>query len=104
MKDEFLATLSHELRTPLTAIVGWSQILLRGRTSEAEMSHGLEAIDRNTRALTKLVEDLLDMSSILSGKFRLEMQLLTPLPIVQAAIETIKPTAEAKRIHVKAQA
>jgi PAS domain S-box-containing protein len=103
MKDEFLATLSHELRTPLTAIVGWSQILLRGRTSEAEMSHGLEAIDRNTRALTKLVEDLLDMSSILSGKFRLEMQLLTPLPIVQAAIETLKPTAEAKRIHVKAR-
>ena len=103
MKDEFLATLSHELRTPLTAIVGWSQILLRGRTSEAEMSQGLEAIDRNTRSLTKLVEDLLDMSSILSGKFRLEMQLLAPLPIVQAAIETIKPTAEAKRIHVEAR-
>jgi PAS domain S-box-containing protein len=103
MKDEFLATLSHELRTPLTAIVGWSQILLRGRTSEAETSHGLEAIDRNTRALTKLVEDLLDMSSILSGKFRLEMQVVAPLPIVQAAIETIKPTAEAKRVFVEAQ-
>ncbi len=101
MKDEFLAILSHELRTPLTAIVGWSQILLCGRTSEEERLQGLEAIDRNTRALTKLVEDLLDMSSILSGKFRLEMQTLAPLPIVQAAIETIKPTAEAKRIRVE---
>lgn len=101
MKDEFLATLSHELRTPLTAIVGWSQILVRGRTSEAELSHGLEAIDRNTRALTKLVEDLLDMSSIMSGKLRLDMDLLSPLPIVEAAIETIKPTAQTKRVRLE---
>ncbi len=100
MKDEFLATLSHELRTPLTAIVGWSQILVRGRTSAAETTHGLEAIDRNARALTKLVEDLLDMSSIISGKLRLDMHMLTPLSFVEAAIETIKPTAEAKRIRL----
>jgi PAS domain S-box-containing protein len=101
MKDEFLATLSHELRTPLTAIVGWSQILLRGRTSEVEMAHGLEAIDRNTRSLTKLVEDLLDMSSIMSGKLRLDMHLLAPVSIIEAAIETIKPTAEAKRVRLE---
>ena len=69
MKDEFLATLSHELRTPLTAILGWAQILASGRTSEAEMAQGLETIERNARVQTKLVEDLLDMSSIISGSF-----------------------------------
>jgi PAS domain S-box-containing protein len=100
MKDEFLATLSHELRTPLTAILGWSQILVRGRTTAEEMAHGLETIDRNARAQTKLVEDLLDMSSIMSGKLRLDMQLLAPVSFVEAAIETIKPTAEAKRIRL----
>jgi PAS domain S-box-containing protein len=103
MKDEFLATLSHELRTPLTAIVGWSQILVRGRASSDETAQGLEAVDRNARALTKLVEDLLDMSSIMSGKLRLDMHVLAPLEFVEAAIETIKPTAEAKRIHLDCQ-
>jgi PAS domain S-box-containing protein len=103
MKDEFLATLSHELRTPLTAIVGWSQILVRGRSSSDETAQGLEAVDRNARALTKLVEDLLDMSSIMSGKLRLDMHVLAPLEFVEAAIETIKPTAEAKRIRLVCQ-
>jgi PAS domain S-box-containing protein len=101
MKDEFLATLSHELRTPLTAILGWSQILLSGRTSDEEMMQGLETIERNARAQTKLVEDLLDMSSIISGKLRLDMQRLTPLSFIEAAIETIKPTAEARGVHLK---
>jgi PAS domain S-box-containing protein len=103
MKDEFLATLSHELRTPLTAIVGWSQILVRGRSSSAEIAQGIDAVDRNARALTKLVEDLLDMSSILSGKLRLDMQAVAPRSFVEAAIETIKPTAEAKRVRLESE-
>jgi CheY-like chemotaxis protein len=100
MKDEFLATLSHELRTPLTAILGWSQVLLSGWTSDAEMMQGLETIERNARAQTKLVEDLLDMSSIISGKLRLDMQRLTPLSFIEAAIETIQPAAEAKGVRL----
>lgn len=101
MKDEFLATLSHELRTPLTAIVGWSEILVRGRMSDQEANHGLDAIDRNARTLTKLVEDLLDMSSIMSGKLRLDMHVISPVSLVATAIETIRPTAEAKRIRLE---
>jgi PAS domain S-box-containing protein len=100
MKDEFLATLSHELRTPLTAILGWAQILVSGRTTDAEMAQGLETIDRNARVQTKLVEDLLDMSSIISGKLRLDMQQLSPASFVEAAIETIQPTADAKGIRL----
>ncbi len=101
MKDEFLATLSHELRTPLTAILGWAQILASGRTTEAEMAQGLETIERNARVQTKLVEDLLDMSSIISGKLRLDMQRLSPVSFLEAAIETIQPTAEAKGIRLE---
>jgi PAS domain S-box-containing protein len=101
MKDEFLATLSHELRTPLTAILGWAQVLVSGRTTDAEMAQGLETIERNARAQTKLVEDLLDMSSIISGKLRLDMQRLSPISFVDAAIETILPTAEAKRVRLE---
>jgi len=70
IKDEFLSTLSHELRTPLNAIVGWTQ-LLQMEKPQGEMAHGLEVIDRNARAQTKLIEDLLDVSRISSGKLRL---------------------------------
>lgn len=100
MKDEFLATLSHELRTPLTAILGWAHVLVGGRTSEAVKAQGLETIERNARAQTKLVEDLLDMSSIISGKLRMEMRRLSPVSFVEAAIETIQPTADAKGIRL----
>jgi PAS domain S-box-containing protein len=100
MKDEFLATLSHELRTPLTAILGWAHVLTSGRASEAEAAQALETIERNARAQTKLVEDLLDMSSIISGKLRLDMQRLAPISFVEAAVETIQPAAEAKEIEL----
>jgi PAS domain S-box-containing protein len=100
MKDEFLATLSHELRTPLTAILGWVHVLLTGRATETEKLQGLETISRNARAQGKLIEDLLDMSSIISGKLRLDMQPLSAATFIDAAVETIQPTAEAKGIRL----
>ncbi|HEX8818562.1 MAG TPA: PAS domain S-box protein, partial [Archangium sp.] len=95
LKDEFLATLSHELRTPLTAILGWSQILRRNQKTPQEYSKGLQIIERNARLQTQLIEDLLDMSRITSGKLRLEVQPLQPVLLVEAALETVKPAAEA---------
>lgn len=96
VKDEFLATLSHELRTPLTAIVGWASILQRGRASPAEQMEGLKTIERNAKAQTKLIEDLLDVSRIISGKLRLETQLIEIGAAVDAAIAVVRPTAEGK--------
>ena len=100
MKDEFLATLSHELRTPLNAILGWSHILRAGGTSDAQLQQGLEVIERNARAQTQLIEDLLDMSRILSGKMRLDIQPVIPASVIEAAIETVKPAADAKGIRL----
>ena len=101
MKDEFLATLSHELRTPLTAILGWAQVLRLGTNGEAEMRQGLETIERNARMQTQLIEDLLDMSRITSGKLRLDIQPVDPPQIIEAAIEAVQPAAEAKSIHLQ---
>jgi len=101
MKDEFLATLSHELRTPLSAILGWSQVLRLGTRSEADLRQGLETIERNARIQTQLIEDLLDMSSITSGKLRLDIQPLEPASFVAAAIETVRPAAEAKGVRLE---
>ena len=98
MKDEFLATLSHELRTPLSAILGWAHILRARRMSEAELHQGLEVIERNARMQTQLIEDLLDMSRITSGKMRLDVQPVEPVSFIEAAIETVRPAAEAKGI------
>lgn len=98
MKDEFLATLSHELRTPLNAIVGWCTLLQEGPENAEELAHGLETIERNARAQTRIIEDLLDMSRIISGKIRLEVHPLNVVKIVQAALDTVRPAAEARRI------
>ena len=76
MKDEFLATLSHELRTPLNAVLGWAHALRIGRPQPAELTEGLEAIERNARAQAQMIDDLLDMSGIISGKVRLDVQRL----------------------------
>ncbi|MFS2008113.1 ATP-binding protein [Duganella sp. CT11-25] len=100
MKDEFLATLSHELRTPLTAILGWAQVLRRGSRDQADLHRGLQTIERNARVQAQLIEDLLDMSSITSGKVQLEMLPLAPAAIVAAAIDTVRPAAEAKQIEI----
>ena len=98
-KDEFLAILSHELRTPLNAIFGWANIL---RTSDnpVEIAEGLEVIERNARAQTKIIEDLLDMSRIISGKVRLDVQRVDLLSVIKSAIESVKPTAAAKQIRL----
>lgn len=101
LKDEFLATLSHELRTPLSAMVGWVQVLRRGVKSEADLRRGLEVIERNAHAQTHLIEDLLDMNRITSGKLRLDVQLLAPVAFVEAALETVRPAAEAKGVRIR---
>ena len=103
MKDDFLATLSHELRTPLNAILGWSQILRTGSTSSAEdLAEGLATIERNARAQTQIIEDLLDMSRIISGKVRLDVQRVDLANVVRAGIETLRPAADAKGLQMHA--
>jgi signal transduction histidine kinase/CheY-like chemotaxis protein len=97
-KDAFLATLSHELRTPLSAILGWAYILRSRRLSEAELQEGLKVIERNARMQTELIEDLLDMSRITSGKMRLDVQPVEPGTFIEAALESVRPAAEAKGI------
>jgi CheY-like chemotaxis protein len=100
MKDEFLASLSHELRTPLNAIFGWANIL---RTSDDpnEIAEGLEIIERNARAQTKMIEDLLDMSRIISGKVRLNVQPVDLSNVIDAAVDSVTPAAEAKGIRIQ---
>ncbi len=101
LKDEFLATLSHELRTPLQSILGWIQILSEGHSNEDELKHGLDVIRRNALAQTRIIEDLLDMSRILTGKVRLDVQRVSLPPIIEAAIESVRPAAEAKEINLQ---
>ncbi len=99
MKDEFLANLSHELRTPLNAILGWAQIL-RNAPSGEDVAQGMKIIERNARSQVQIIEDLLDMSRIISGKIRLEVQRLDIATVVRAAVETVKPMAEAKGVRL----
>jgi signal transduction histidine kinase/ActR/RegA family two-component response regulator len=101
MKDEFLATLSHELRTPLSSVLGWVDVLLSKTPETSDARRGLEAIARNARAQAKLIEDLLDMNGIVSGKIRLDVQPIELASIVEAALDSIRPSAEAKTIIVR---
>jgi PAS domain S-box-containing protein len=103
MKDEFLATLSHELRTPLSAILGWAQVLRRGGRDQNDLAKGLQTIERNARAQAQLIEDLLDMSRITSGKVLLDMQVVAPATFIDAAVETVRPAADAKNIRIEKQ-
>jgi signal transduction histidine kinase/CheY-like chemotaxis protein len=103
LKDEFLATLSHELRTPLNAMLGWSQLLLQGRRDEAMLRRGLETIERNARAQSQLIEDMLDMSRLIAGKIRVEAKAVTPAEFVNAALETARPAALGKQIQLVAE-
>jgi len=95
IKDEFLSTLSHELRTPLTAILGWAKVLLMREGDEATRRRGLEAIERNANAQTALIDDLLDMSRIVSGNVRLDLQPTDVAQVVGEAIEAARPAADA---------
>lgn len=99
-KDEFVATVSHELRTPLNAIFGWVRLLRGSSLDEAQRSHALEVIERNTRSQAQLIEDLLDMSRVITGNLRLDMRRLEIGPVVLQAVEGIRPTADAKGIAV----
>lgn len=101
MKDEFLANLSHELRTPLNAILGWSHLLASGKGNQEDLCEGLRIIDRNAQAQAQIIGDLLDMSRIISGKVRLNTQRLDLHSVVQAAVETVRPAAEAKGIAIQ---
>ncbi len=101
LKDEFLATLSHELRTPLNAILGWASMLQRGSRDDETTRRGLETIERNARAQGQLIDDLLDMSRIISGNLRLDVQLIEPEKVVEAAIATVHPAAAAKKIDLR---
>jgi PAS domain S-box-containing protein len=102
LKDEFLATLSHELRTPLGAILGWAQVLRRRAVvSETELKEALDVIERNARVQTQLIEDLLDMSRITSGKVRLDIQPVEPVAFIEAAMETVRPAADAKGVRME---
>ena len=100
IKDEFLATLSHELRTPLHAILGWSQILRKSNDVNPKVAEGLTVIERNARSQAQIISDLLDMSSIISGKVRLDVQAADLATIVEAAINTVRPAADAKEIRL----
>lgn len=100
-KDEFLANVSHELRTPLNAILGWSQLIAAGRLGTEDMKQGLETIARNARLQAQLIEDLLDMNRIVSGKVRLDVQQVDFSVIVEQAFSTVQPSAEAKGIRLR---
>jgi signal transduction histidine kinase len=102
IKDEFLATLSHELRSPLGAIVTWVTLLRSRPVDEARLNRGLEAIERSTRLQVKLIEDLLDVSRIISGKMRLELSLVSLTSVIDAALDAVRPAATAKGIRVDA--
>jgi signal transduction histidine kinase/PAS domain-containing protein len=101
LKDDFLATLSHELRTPLSAILGWSQVLRRRPPTAEDIERGLEAIERNARMQTQLIEDLLDMSRITAGKLRLDVQIVDPIAFIEAAVQTVQPAADAREIRIE---
>jgi signal transduction histidine kinase/ActR/RegA family two-component response regulator len=99
-KDEFLATLSHELRTPLNAMLGWITMLRAGKVREERRANAFEVIERNARTQAQLIEDLLDVSRIITGKVRLELEPLQLGPIAHAALDALRPGADAKRVHV----
>ena len=100
LKDEFLATLSHELRTPLNVILGWTRMLLTDQLSEKARQHALELIDRNALAQAQLVNDLVDMSRMTTGKLQVELEPLPVVPVLEAALESVRPAAEAKDIAI----
>jgi signal transduction histidine kinase len=100
-KDEFLATLSHELRSPLGAILTWASLLRTGRLDERRTKQAVEAIERNTRLQVRLIEDLLDVSRIISGKMRLEFALVDLAAVIEAALDSVRSVASAKGIRIE---
>ena len=101
LKDEFLASLSHELRTPLNAVLGWAQILRADPSDADDLNQGLAVIERNARAQAAIIDDLLDMSRIVSGKIRLDVQTVDLPAVVEAAMQTVQPAADAKGVRLQ---
>ena len=102
LKDEFLATLSHELRTPLTSILGWATLIRNGEVDRVEnLERALEIIERNARSQARLIDDLLDVSRIITGNLQLDVRPLNLEPIVRIAIDALRPAADAKRIKIE---
>ena len=101
MKDEFLSTLSHELRTPLNAMLGWAQLLIDGGRDEKMLKRGLQTIERNARAQSQLIEDMLDMSRLIAGKIRIEVDRTWPSDFIAAAVETVRPAAITKGVRLE---
>ncbi len=101
LKEEFLATISHELRTPLSAILGWARMLRLGQLSDQNVAKALETIERNARAQAQLVDDLLDVSRIVTGKLRMDVRPTDPESFIDAAVEAVEPAAEAKGVRVQ---
>lgn len=101
LKEEFLATISHELRTPLNAILGWSRMLRTGQLSDENHAKALDTIERNARAQAQLIDDLLDVSRIVAGKLRLDVRPIDPSGVIDAAVEAVRPAAEAKGVQVQ---
>jgi signal transduction histidine kinase len=103
LKDEFLAALGHELRTPLNAILGWARLLELGRLSPEEAHGGAQTIVRNVRALSQIVNDVLDVSGMVSGKTRIDPEETDVCEVIEAALENLKPTVESKGIEMHKQ-
>lgn len=101
IKDEFLALLSHELRTPLTSILGWSDLLSTGGLDEAASTRALEIIVRNARAQRQLIDDLLDISRIITGKLRLDVRPVELAPMIEAVVDSVRPAADARSISLQ---
>jgi PAS domain S-box-containing protein len=101
LKDEFLATVSHELRTPLTAILGWAHMLRTGGLNGDSTLKAIETIERNARSQSQLIDDLLDVSRIITGKLRIDVRPVDPNSFIEAAIESVRPAAEAKEVRVQ---
>ena len=102
-KDEFLATLSHELRTPLNAILGWTRLLASGHLDAANTKKAIEIIERNTRLQAQLIDDLLDVSRIITGKLRLNLQTTSIRTILGTAVDSVRPSADAKEIILESE-
>ena len=100
VKDDFLAMLSHELRTPLNAIFGWTHLLKRGKLSDMDRARGIDIIQRNAEAQRAIIDELLDISRIVTGKLKLEPKPIELVSVIQAAIDAVRPTAEAKNIQI----
>jgi PAS domain S-box-containing protein len=102
VKDEFLATLSHELRTPLTAILGWSHLLTDRKLDKQQTARAIETITRNARAQGRLIDELLDVSRITTGKLCLDLRMVKLAPLIQAVVDDVRPAADAKRVNLEA--